>query len=42
MTNRLDKVCMELGWDKQHVEECGGVFEFMQQQEQIGDLYTFF
>ena len=33
ITNDLEKVCAELGWDKAAVDECGGVTEFMHQHE---------
>lgn len=29
ITDDLTQVCQELGWDKQEVEECGGITEFM-------------
>ena len=29
ITDDLAQVCQELGWDKQEVEECGGITEFM-------------
>lgn len=33
ITDDLQKVCQELGWDKAEVEECGGVTEFMHKHE---------
>ena len=33
ITNDLEKVCAELGWNQTEVEECGGVTEFMHQHE---------
>ena len=41
ITNSLDKVCEELGWDQREVEECGGVTEFMHKHEKVGDSYLF-
>jgi hypothetical protein len=37
ITNSLEKVCEELGWNQQEVEECGGVTEFMHKHEKAGD-----
>lgn len=41
ITNSLDKVCEELGWDKRDVDDCGGVSEFMQKHEKLGDSFMF-
>lgn len=41
ITNGLDKVCEELGWDQWEVDECGGVTEFMHKHEKLGDDYLF-
>jgi CRAL/TRIO domain len=37
ITNQLDAVCTELGWDRAEVEECGGVTEFMHKHETASD-----
>lgn len=36
VTDSLDKVCDELGWNKKEVEECGGVTEYMHKHEKAG------
>lgn len=41
ITNQLDKVCEELGWDQRDVDDCGGVSEFMQKHEKLGDAFLF-
>jgi len=41
ITNNLDKVCTELGWDKSEVEECGGVTDFMHKHEKAGTSMIF-
>jgi hypothetical protein len=41
ITNSLDKVCEELGWAKQEVEDCGGVTEFMHKHEKAGTSMNF-
>jgi hypothetical protein len=41
ITDNLDIVCQELGWDKAEVEECGGVTEFMHKHEKAGDSLIF-
>jgi hypothetical protein len=41
ITNSLDKVCAELGWNRQEVEDCGGVTEFMRKHEKVGDSLHF-
>ena len=41
ITNQMDAVCKELGWDKAEVEECGGVTEFMHKHEKAGDTLLF-
>jgi len=41
ITNSLEKVCEELGWDQREVDECGGVTEFMHKHEKLGDAYLF-
>lgn len=41
ITNSLEKVCEELGWDQREVEGCGGVTEFMHKHEKLGDAYLF-
>ena len=37
LTNKLDKVCDELGWNEAEVEACGGVNEYMRKHEKVGD-----
>lgn len=37
ITDDLDVVCKELGWDKADVEACGGVTEFMHKHEKHGE-----
>jgi hypothetical protein len=37
ITNKLEAVCSELGWDQAEVEDCGGVTEFMHKHEKAGD-----
>lgn len=41
ITNDLDKVCTELGWNKAEVEECGGVTDFMNKHEKAGTSMIF-
>ena len=41
ITNSLDKVCEELGWDQREVDECGGVTEYMHKHEKLGDAFVF-
>lgn len=41
ITNSLEKVCEELGWDQKEVDECGGVTEYMHKHEKVGDAFTF-
>jgi hypothetical protein len=41
VTDSLDRVCEELGWDKADVEACGGVTEFMHKHEKAGDAMIF-
>jgi hypothetical protein len=41
ITDNLDIVCQELGWDKEEVEECGGVTEFMHKHEKAGNSLIF-
>jgi hypothetical protein len=41
ITNSLDKVCAELGWSKQEVEDCGGVTDFMHKHEKAGTSMIF-
>jgi len=41
ITNSLDKVCEELGWNQHDVDECGGITEFMHKHEKVGDDFTF-
>eukprot|EP00979_Chaetoceros_neogracilis_P019386 scaffold12250_cov267-Chaetoceros_neogracile.AAC.4 len=38
ITDDLDLVCKELGWNKEKVEACGGVTAFMHQHEKNSDL----
>jgi len=38
ITDDLELVCKELGWDKEQVEACGGVTSFMHQHEKNSDL----
>ena len=40
ITDDLDMVCMELGWDKGEVEGAGGVTEFMQRHEKHNDAFV--
>lgn len=37
LTNKLDKVCEEMGWNEAEVEACGGVNEYMRKHEKVGD-----
>jgi len=37
ITDDLDVVCKELGWDRNAVEECGGVTAFMHSHEKTSD-----
>mmetsp|Transcript_4374 Transcript_4374/g.8521 ORF Transcript_4374/g.8521 Transcript_4374/m.8521 type:complete len:374 (+) Transcript_4374:231-1352(+) len=41
ITDDLDIVCKELGWDKADVEACGGVTEFMHKHEKHGNTLIF-
>jgi hypothetical protein len=41
ITNDLANVCKELGWNKQEVEDCGGVMEFMHKHEKAGTSMIF-
>ena len=41
ITNSLETVCQELGWDQKEVEECGGVTEFMHKHEKAGTAMIF-
>ncbi|CAB9520643.1 expressed unknown protein [Seminavis robusta] len=41
ITNSLDKVCEELGWEKRDVDDCGGIKEFMEKHEKVGDSFLF-
>lgn len=41
ITDSLDTVCKELGWNKEEVEECGGVTDFMHKHEKAGDAMIF-
>jgi hypothetical protein len=41
ITNSMEKVCSELGWDQREVDECGGVTEFMHKHEKLGDTFKF-
>lgn len=41
ITNNLDQVCQELGWNKEEVEDCGGVTEFMHKHEKAGSSMLF-
>jgi len=41
ITNDLDKVCTELGWDKAEVEECGDIVDFMHKHEKAGTSMVF-
>ncbi len=36
ITNDLNEVCDAMGWDKEEIESCGGVKEFMHKHEEIG------
>jgi hypothetical protein len=38
ITNELEQVCADLGFNKAEVEECGGVCEYMHKHEKAGDL----
>jgi L,D-peptidoglycan transpeptidase YkuD (ErfK/YbiS/YcfS/YnhG family) len=38
ITDDLDLVCKELGWNKEKVEACGGVTAFMHQHEKNSDF----
>lgn len=37
ITNNLQEVCEELGWDQAEVEECGGITDFMHRHEKAGN-----
>jgi len=39
ITDDLDVVCKELGWNKTEIEKCGGVTEFMHQHEKNTDEF---
>lgn len=41
ITNQMEKVCEELGWDQREVDECGGVTEYMHKHEKLGDSFLF-
>ena len=41
ITNDLDKVCTELGWNKAEVEECGDIVDFMHKHEKAGTSMIF-
>lgn len=41
ITDDLDTVCTELGWDKAEVEACGGVTNFMHKHEKHGSTMIF-
>jgi hypothetical protein len=41
ITDSLDKVCQELGWDKALVEAAGGVSEFAEQNDSSGEALIF-
>jgi len=41
ITDDLDVVCSELGWDKKEVEACGGVTDFMHKHEKHGSTMIF-
>jgi len=41
ITDDLDVVCKELGWNKADVESCGGVTEFMHKHEKDGESLVF-
>jgi len=41
ITNNLEKVCTELGWNQREVEDCGGVPGYMLKHEKVGDEYIF-
>lgn len=41
ITNNMETVCSELGWDQHEVDDCGGVTEFMQKHEKVGDTFKF-
>jgi len=41
ITNNLEKVCAELGWDQRDVDDCGGISDFMMKHEKVGDDYIF-
>lgn len=41
ITDDLDVVCSELGWDKAEVEACGGVTDFMHKHEKHGHTMIF-
>ncbi len=39
ITDDLDVVCTELGWNKTEVEACGGVTQYMHQHEKKTDRF---
>ena len=41
ITNSLEQVCTELGWDKEEVDECGGVQQFVQKYESPSTMMVF-
>ena len=41
ITDNLEVVCKELGWDKTEVEACGGVTDFMHKHEKAGSAMIF-
>mmetsp|Transcript_7432 Transcript_7432/g.15508 ORF Transcript_7432/g.15508 Transcript_7432/m.15508 type:complete len:373 (-) Transcript_7432:132-1250(-) len=41
ITNSLDQVCSELGWNKDEVDECGGITDFMAKHEEQSTLMVF-
>lgn len=41
ITDNLDVVCQELGWNKEEVEACGGVTDFMHKHEKAGGAMIF-
>jgi len=41
ITNSLDQVCAELGWDKGEVDECGGIPKFMEKHEEQSTMMVF-
>ncbi|KAL7559107.1 hypothetical protein ACA910_017519 [Epithemia clementina (nom. ined.)] len=41
ITNSLEQVCTELGWDKAEVDECGGIQQFIQKHESSSTMMIF-